>query len=195
MRLSYWMWSEAWKIFVFITALVPSQDWKHSHRHDAHSKMDLKDRKLEKAWTRREKEKAVLEQCNHFSVKHWVCQLIIDHGSLSLFFSCFPGPCGSAKHHARVNQVFVSTWGVHYPSLKDTEQLECNSFSSGLGLYISGPLYNLQVAQQVATVFYCFYVMPWPHIHPIERAASGNGQSWFGSSARAFCSWVVCAPQ
>lgn len=139
MWLSYWLRSEAWKIFVFIIALVPSQDWKHSHRHDAHSKMDLKDRKLEKAWTRREKEKAVLEQCNHFSVKHRVCQLIIDHGSLSLSFSCFPGPCGSTKHHARVNQVFASTWGVHYPSLKDTEQLECNSFSSGLGLYIIRP--------------------------------------------------------
>lgn len=48
----------------------------------------------------------------------------------------FPGHCGSAKHCARVNQVFASAWGVSYSSLQDTVQLERNSFSSGLVLYI-----------------------------------------------------------
>lgn len=51
-------------------------------------------------------------------------------------FSCFPGLCRSAKHHARVNRLFAATWGVSYLSLMDAVQLECSSFPSGLVLYI-----------------------------------------------------------
>lgn len=92
------------------------------------------DRKLEKSWRR--KRKSSSQQCNRVSVKHWVWQLIIDDGSLSLSFSCIPGLCISAKHHARVNQVSASTWGVSYLSLMDPVQLECSSFSPGLVLHI-----------------------------------------------------------
>lgn len=77
-----------------------------------------------------------MEQCNHIAVKHRGWQLIIDHGSLSLSFPCFPGLCSSPKQHARVNQVFAPTRGGGCMSLMDPAQLECHSFSSGLALYI-----------------------------------------------------------
>lgn len=135
MWLLYWMRSEAWKVFAFIIALVPTQDWKQSSPRCS-LKRGSDGQKAWKILNKKRKRKDSSQQCNHVSVKHWVWQLIIDHGSLSLSFSCILGLCVSAKHHARVNQVSASTWGVSYLSLMDPVQLECSSFSPGLVLHI-----------------------------------------------------------
>lgn len=131
-----------------------------------------------------------MEQCNHVAVKHRGWQLIIDHGSLSLSFPCFPGLCSSPKQHARVNQVFAPTWGGGCMSLMDPAQLECHSFSSGLALYIIRHTLRSAGGSAGCNGFLLLFCSALT-THPSHGAASGTGQSLPGRGVLVMCSRAV----